>query len=111
MTKRGPLNKAEVFYIEQNPDKKSAEEIANELSRSVGQIRKVMINTTKKNIKKKAEIAPTRISQVDSLMGKKVRNEQIVATTMTPAASQYLDEKRTQLKGTKHLDSIHRPKG
>lgn len=38
MTKKGPLGKAEEFYVEQYCDKKSSEEIAKELDRAISLI-------------------------------------------------------------------------
>jgi hypothetical protein len=38
MTKKGPLGKAEEFYVEQHCDKKSSEEIAKELDRAISLI-------------------------------------------------------------------------
>ena len=40
MTKKGPLGKAEVYYIEAFHKEKSAQEIAKDLDRAVGSVKK-----------------------------------------------------------------------
>ena len=40
MTKKGPLGKAELYYIEAFHKEKSAQEIAKDLDRSVGSVKK-----------------------------------------------------------------------
>ncbi len=44
--KRGALSKAEHFYIDQNKDKMSAQEIADDLNRSPNSIRRYMEETS-----------------------------------------------------------------
>ena len=108
--KRGPLSRAEEYYVSQNPDGKSVKELANEMNRTVVQIDKA-IKKAEAN-RKKESITTTRPEPyINNLIGKKKRNDQVVATVMTEAASTYCDETR-KVGGADKLDgAIFRPKG
>lgn len=108
--KTGVLNRVEKFYIEQNPDGKTAEEIAVELDRSVKIVRKHMIQAEKAE-KKPTTTTPKRTPLIDSLIVKKERNGQVVSTAMSQAASEYTDSQRPRYKEGKKNANIHKPKG
>lgn len=113
-TKRGPLGRAEQFYIEQNPDKKSEYELAVELGRNVAQIRKALQKYAKELEKKSTSVTTVRTNtMMDELIGKKKRNDQTVAVVMTEAASQYGDATRdSNVKtSTKTQNAVFRPRG
>jgi hypothetical protein len=82
MTKRGPIGKVELFYIENKVNEKSIEEIALDLDRSIDSVNKAI----KKN---KIEIRPkeTVVSQ------QFVRERGSVI--MTENASSMIDSKRS----------------
>lgn len=107
--KAGPLSKAEIYYVEQNPESKTPEELAIEMKRSVQTIRKCIEEYGKKT--KKMTVTTTKKMPIDDLMVKKERNGQIVATVMSQAASEYLDGQRPKLKSKKLNSSMHNPKG
>lgn len=106
--KNGPLSKIEKFYIEQNPDSKTPEDLAIELDRSVKQVRKHLVEFGKK-VPLPATTAVRK--PIDDLMIKKERNGQIVATVMSQAASEYSDSQRPKIKSQKMGNVMHNPKG
>lgn len=107
--KVGPLNKAEIYYIEQNPENKTPEELAIELKRGIQVVRKCIEEYGKKT--KPMSVTTTKKMPIDDLMLKKERNGQIVATVMSQAASEYIDSQRPKLKSKKLNNSMHNPKG
>ena len=114
MAKGGKLTDAERFYIEQNPDNLTIKEMADKLDRSlplVGKYYRVVEENKAQEPPKTAEEVKNE-SQMFKLMGRKVRNNQHVATVMTPAASELADAQRPQRLSSKKLNSaIHKPKG
>ena len=118
MVKKGPLNKMEKFYIENHVETLTVAELSKELDRSENTVKNYinkLPNKKPKEDKKKKEDKPKpkkHRSKMDELMGHKERNEQRVATIMTPAASEYSDSKRGQnQRNTKLNSAIHKPKG
>ena len=123
--KRGPLSRSEIYYILQNPDELSIDNLAKELNRSVPQIegildkakdeeKKEMNKNLKERMGSKTTTTTTRPETVTrTLMGRKKRNNQYVATVMTPAASQLGDDRNITPKGskTKNNPSIFKPYG
>ena len=112
--KRGPLNKIELYYLENNPENKSAKELADELNRSVPQVTKALEKAQKeaeKNAKKEIITGTRPEPYINSLIGKKIRNEQVVATVMTQAASEFADDQRKQHINKNPNDAIFKPKG
>ena len=80
MTKKGPLSKAEIFYIEQKAEELSPEQIAEDLGRTV------------KIVKSKLPEPPpkkTPHGSASTLMG---RNEDKGVVVMTEGASAVADE-------------------
>ena len=81
MTKKGPLSKAEKFYIENNPDM-TVDDIASDLNRSTYVVGKYM-----------AKIASDK-SDTQNVSDLMARKEDKGVTIMTPSASQVSDETR-----------------
>jgi len=84
--KRGPLSKAEIFYIEGHQSKLSVQEIASDLNRAVA----VVAKQIKKNPPK--EDVPNIGDQFAKQKG---------VTIMTENASQMIDQKRQTHRPTK----------
>ena len=92
-TKKGPLSKVEVFYIEGNKDTKDAKEIASDLNRNLKPI----------------------VAHIEKLAAESPKSEPVVSkqfarqsgtVTMTENASQMTDAKRPHRK-TGVLSSRH----
>lgn len=89
------ISKVEVFYIEQNPDNLTAAELAKELGRSVNTIKKFY----KEKVIEEVVEAKKPSTPIDHLMGRRERNGQVVATVMTPGASEASDAARKEYSG------------
>lgn len=114
MVKSGKLTDAEKFYIEQNPKGLTIKELADEMDRSLRIVGKYYkeVEQTKESAPPKSTEAVKNESQMFQLMGRKKRNDQHVATVMTPAASELADATRAKRLMNKKLTSaIHKPKG
>lgn len=114
MVKTGKLTEAEKFYIEQNPKGLTIKELSDEMDRSLRIVGKYYkeAEQVKESIPEKTAEEVKNESQMFKLMGRKKRNEQHVATVMTPAASEFADATRSSRSMNKKLSSaIHRPKG
>jgi hypothetical protein len=121
--KRGPLNAQDLFYIQQNPDGLTAEELADNLNRSMTQIKKVLKDTEEQQTKAAAEPDPEKKpegvakayagkSLMQQMMARKKRrpDTKVEATAMTQAASQLGDETRKRSKlPSKMQKAIHKP--
>ena len=83
MVKKGPLSKAEKFYIENNSDM-SVDDVANDLKRSIDLVSKHRERTTSNN-------PSVQIQNVGKLMARKKDKG---VTMMTPNASSVADETR-----------------
>ena len=79
MTKKGPLSKAEIFYIEQKAEELSPEQIAEALGRTVKIVKSKLPEPPKK----------TPPGSASTLMG---RNEDKGVVVMTEGASAVADE-------------------
>lgn len=116
MAKRGQLNSVEKYFIEGNVDELEVEEIAKALDRTVFLVQKY-IDTLPRAVSPEQPATPPEEPKTESplyqLMGRKKRNEQYVATVMTPAASEYADNTRPQrlAQNKKIQTAIHKPKG
>lgn len=100
MLKKGPLNKVEKCYIDNNKDL-SIEEICVDLNRG----KKIVENYRKIEETNNHEEKKKEKGRVLELMGKKRG-----ALVMTPAASELADATKTKRNSMKHLQSsIHRP--
>lgn len=114
MAKTGKLNRAELFYVSNNPDGKTIHELAAELDRSPTTIAKYY-EKDKDNNKPQQTIQEAVPENPESpmfqLMGRHKRNDKNVATVMTKAASELADATRpARLKEKNKLaDAIHRP--
>ena len=113
MVKQGKLSKQEVFYIEQNPDKRTICELAKELDRSPKMVVKHYTETAEAVVEATAEATEAKPeSPMFGLMGRKERNGQKVATIMTKAASEMADATRpNRIVNKKLMAAIHKPKG
>ena len=89
MTKKGPLGKAEVFYVQEHYKENDEKKIAKELDRPIA--------TIKKQIEKFRAESPE--PPVGSAGSKMARRDGIV--TMTASASQTSDAKRTAGKSNR----------
>lgn len=103
---RGPMSKSERFYIDQNQSKLDVETLANDLNRTVLQVRKYLDKkheeTQNESIKKKNEE-----SRMQQLMGGRDKG----ATVMTTAASELSDEtKQKSAPYGKYQSAIHQIK-
>ena len=100
MAKKGPLNKAEKFYIENNPDMGN-EDIANDLNRSV--------QTVAKHREKFTDDKPN-VRNVGDFMAKK---EDRGVTIMTETASSVADDnKKAKVNASpkRYAGAIHKIK-
>ena len=113
MTKQGKLSKQEIFYIEQNPDKRTVCELAKELNRSPKIVAKHYTEATDPVIETTAAVTETKAeSPMFQLMGRHKRKDTHVATIMTKAASELSDATRPARLTSKKLQAaIHKPKG
>ena len=110
MVKRGRLTKVEINYIE-NSDL-PIEDIAKDLDRSIESIEKYLPKTTQKPESKAVEIKEDNDPEMLKRMGRYKRNDQRVATIMTPSASEYADATRpSRIVNKKIQQSIHKPRG
>lgn len=104
----------EKVYLETMKDKKTLEEIAKELGKSVPTIKKWITNLEKNNTIKVVETKPSKETVAKSLYGRvtqEVGGKQVkIGAVMTGAASEVADEflKKTQFKNNKHAKNIHR---
>lgn len=108
--RKGKLTETEIYWIENNPDNLSLEEVASKLNRSV-KIVKPHYNQQKFTPEvqsNKPKEVPEGIT-AGKLMGKHERG----ATVSTPAASEVSDEyRKTMPKKENRLNKhIHKPKG
>lgn len=106
MAKRKTLTDVEVFYIKQNPEKQTAEQLAEKFNVSSDAVERIFqeVESSKKK-------APTTLSQAMEA-GRKRRKGKVVASVMVPAAAQisdYLRPKGDQLDKLKNC--IHKPMG
>lgn len=100
--KRGPLSKAEKFYIDNNRTM-GIDQLVIDLDRAQNQIEKYLKETenAKKNVKE---------TLMRKTMGRHERNGKPVATVMTPAASELADDQRAMLNSKKkNQEAIYRP--
>ena len=118
MVKKGSLTKQEVFYIEQNPEKKTIHELAKELDRSPKLVAKHYVQPVMTPIEESVATptATTTTTHAESpmfqLMGRKQRSGKNVATVMTKAASELADATRPSRIANKKMQSaIHKPMG
>jgi hypothetical protein len=113
------LTKAELHWIETNPENLSVEDLAKELGFHKNIIQKYM------KIKTIPKAEPKLVPEVrksipidenaDIRLGRRVRNGEVVATIMTPGASEVGDLAREK-RGAPNLrdslkNAIHKPKG
>jgi hypothetical protein len=84
--KRGPLSKAEIFYIEGHHEELSAQEIASDLNRAVAVVTKQI---------KKSQPKP----KVPNVGDQFARQDGV--TVMTETASQMIDQKRSAKRPSK----------
>ena len=110
------LSRAEVFYIRENPDNKSIEQLSKELGYGIPIIKKYMSPTKVVTVQEQSKQKSIPFEEnADMRMGKRVKNNEVVATVMTPGASEVGDIAREKLGSVrlgKSIESaIHRPKG
>lgn len=113
MTKRGPLSKAEIYYIQSNPEELSIEELSKEMDRSMGQIKKFMDDAKKATQEENEKPLNERLKQArpkkrkesfaQQLMGQVKNKDKQVGVVMTPAASEYADGTRKSRKMKKEV--------
>lgn len=117
MTKRGPLNKLEKFFISGNAGKLEAEQIAKEIDRPVEQVTKELEKHKSKIEPKQPVVTETRKRRETMAMqsfGRHKRNGKTVVTVSTPAVSEQADDFRKMSKGKLPdalKSAIHRPLG
>jgi predicted ArsR family transcriptional regulator len=87
MTKKGPLSKAEKFYIENHVDV-GVKELCKDLDRAQTAVKK-FISTLPKN-----NTVTTKSEGKGRVFDQFARNEEGGATVMTPAAAEMADEMR-----------------
>ena len=102
------LTRIEEFYISENPDNLSTEELSKATGvtgQTVRNIQRKYNKRTKKNAKDSVNQEPvsdtpsensTKFSPFESAVGRHERNGKKVATVMTPAAAQIADNGRKQ---------------
>lgn len=102
--KKKKLNKAEEFYVKNNPDSKSVEELAKELNTVIEVVQPFYTAPVK---------PPKQETLVNKLMGKKVRNNEVVATVLTEGAEQLSEDAKKARKGLPNDNKafIHKPMG
>jgi len=111
MAKRGKLSKIELYYIEGNTNL-PAEDIAQELDRSVELIQKKLDEFTPPSTKTVTSAKNDNEPQMFKVMGRHERNGQKVATVMTEAASALADSSRPNRTQNKKIQAaIHKPRG
>jgi len=114
MVKTGALTKVEKFYIENNFDKMTINELSKELDRSIKIVGKY-VTTVQGELKENPPPEKTteeikNEAQMFQLMGRHERKGQHVATVMTKAASELADATRPgRIQSKKLQESIHRP--
>jgi hypothetical protein len=94
MTKKGPLSKAERFYIENHRDQ-DIKELCKDLDRA-----QAAINTFIKTLPNLSSVDSTKSAKKGSVSDHFARNESGGVVVMTPNASIMADEKRPSFKGT-----------
>lgn len=109
--KKGPLSISEKFYIVQNPNSKTDEELATEMGRTVKTIQKVMNDSKKPEEVKKdtgcvAESKPK--GKIRDLMVRETGEGRGGVSVMTKAASEYADHTRPQRLDKKPVDRPER---
>lgn len=107
--KKGPLTIAEKFYIVQNPDSKTDEQLAREMGRTVKAIKKIM-DEAKKSEEPVDTGSVTEVSprgKTRDLMGRKSAGGRPVSI-MTKEASEHADHTRQQRLDTKPVDRPER---
>jgi hypothetical protein len=109
-TKRGPLSKAEKFYIEKNAEL-GAERLASDLNRKPEQVLRAMNTEEPKPEPQPEQPAQARESRLMKLMGRHERKGEKVATVMTRAASELADETRPSRISNKMKGAVHKPRG
>jgi len=112
MSKRkGPLTKAEKFYIDNHPDT-PVKELAEELNRS----EKIVKNRIGTQTEVSSEDSPEETQEDNSMKvgNLMARKEDRGVTTMTPQASALSDEKRSEYRKNRQYNrysqSIHKIK-
>jgi hypothetical protein len=100
MTKKGPLGKAELFYVKEHCQDLEAKEIAKELDRPIA--------TVKKAVDKFIAEFPKDKQAFGTAGSQMARRDGIV--TMTAGASQTADEKRSTKKRSRPscVTTIHK---
>jgi len=113
MAKSGNLTKQEMYYVKQNPENLTIEELAKELDRTPKTVAKHYIPLEQKQEEEKQEEEQKPEPAMFKLMGLHKRGKQNVATVMTKAASELADNMRSsQIGGSKKIKSaIHKPRG
>ena len=107
--KRYKLTRLEEFYIRQNPDAQSAEDISKMIRKPIELIQAV-IDDEKQKIAEASEKAKKRGDTLfRQTMGRKERKGKPVAAVMTPAASELAD--KTKKRGAGSEAHIFRPYG
>ena len=97
MTKKGPLSKAEKFYIENHHLDLELKELCKDLDRAQGTINKFVSTIPKANIVQ----TQTGDKKETALSKQFARNEAGGAVVMTPNASIMADEKRPDFSSKK----------
>jgi len=108
--KKGPLTKSEIFYIQNNPEGKTLEQLSKEMKRSLTQISKV------KPLEKEATGHVTEATQEDAGFSIKdmMNPGQNNVTVMSQAVSERMDESRSvRNRKKKEIDTgmVHQPFG
>lgn len=101
MKKKKNLSKSDVFYIQQNPDLKTAEELADELNIELESVSAVYVEVKpeEKRIKEK--------TLLEKLMGQRGG-----ATVLTGAAEKLAEDLKKERRGMRNdPDYVFRPKG
>ena len=104
------LSDAELFYIRKNPDGLTAQELADNLDKSLAVVERVLVEELARlekeiEAQKKREETPMR-----KMFGRHERKDVKVATVMTPGAAQLADELKKSLKKKKDNTSyVHKP--
>lgn len=112
MAKVVKLTKVEIFYIQSNPDKLSAEELSKSLKKPASLIQKHMVEKVNEVIQPEPPKKERPKTHYQEVMGTKKdrRNGKKIAVVMTPTASEVGDTAaRMNRKNVKDPPHIFKP--
>ena len=112
MAKVVKLTKVEIFYIQSNPDKLSAEELSKSLKKPASLIQKHMVEDKAEEVVHESQKKERPKTHYQEVMGTKKdrRNGKKIAVVMTPTASEVGDTAaRMNRKNVKDPSHIFKP--